>query len=124
MSWPRRHARATPPGNTSSCGFLRSEIHFERVEPADVVVDRINHLALINEYIVDLDRTTRRAARRFWQQQQHQLNQARNRTWLSRIAKGDYDRVQGDGGGPPISGPYNAGWNYLDGLLARDNCGA
>src|SRR6516165_12365072 len=41
-----------------------SKLHFERVEPADVTVDRIDDLALVDEHVVDLDRPARRPRRR------------------------------------------------------------
>src|SRR6516164_6958919 len=41
-----------------------SELHFERVEPTDMAVDRIDHLALVDEHVVDLDRPARRSRRR------------------------------------------------------------
>src|SRR5262249_45264637 len=41
-----------------------SELHFERVEPADMAVDGVDDLALVDEHVVDLDRTARRPGRR------------------------------------------------------------
>src|SRR5271166_5796934 len=60
--WRRPKSDASLPPKSASGPV--SELHFERVEPADMAVDRIDDLALVDEYVVDLDGTTRRPRRR------------------------------------------------------------
>src|SRR5271169_291689 len=61
--WRRPNSGASAPANRDSGPV--SEIHFERVEAADMAVDGIDDLALVDEHVVDLDRSARRARRRF-----------------------------------------------------------
>src|SRR5271166_4449272 len=60
--WRRPKSDASLPPKSASGPV--SELHFERVEPADMAVDRIDDLALVDEHIVDLDRAARRPRRR------------------------------------------------------------
>ncbi len=60
--WRRPNSGASLPANSDSGPV--SEIHFERVEAADMAVDRVDDLALVDEHVVDLDRPARRARRR------------------------------------------------------------
>src|ERR1700758_2328512 len=59
--WRRPKSDASLPRKSVSGPV--SELHFERVEPADVAVDGIDDLALVDEHVVDLDRTARRPRR-------------------------------------------------------------
>src|SRR5215469_5560294 len=60
--WRRPKSEASLPPKSASGPV--SELHFERVEPADMAVDRIDDLALVDEHVVDLDGTARRPRRR------------------------------------------------------------
>src|SRR5215469_17074606 len=41
-----------------------SELHFERVEPADMAVDRVDDLAFVDKHVIYLDGSARRSRRR------------------------------------------------------------
>src|ERR1700757_1040952 len=60
--WRRPKSEASLPPKSVSGPV--SEIHFQGVEAGEMAVDRIDDLPLVNERVVDLDRTARRARRR------------------------------------------------------------
>src|SRR5271155_4902230 len=61
--WRRPNSDASLPAKSDS-GRV-SEIHFERVEAADMAIHRVDDLALVDKHVVDLDRPARRARWRF-----------------------------------------------------------
>src|SRR5487761_957119 len=54
----RPNSAASLPANGD--GGIRSEVHFEGVEPSGVAVDGIDDAALVDQDVVDLDRPGRR----------------------------------------------------------------
>src|SRR5262249_24021088 len=56
--WRRLKSEASLPPNSVSGPV--SELHFERIEPADMAIDGVDDLPLIDEHVVDLDRAARR----------------------------------------------------------------
>src|SRR6516164_8131573 len=70
-----------PPGTLPALAImlrgLGSKIHFQNVEPADVAVDGVDDLALVDEYVVELNGTGRRHGRRRRDEHPHFLRLVR-----------------------------------------------
>src|SRR5215469_17535477 len=79
--WRRPNGDASLPAK-SDCGPV-SEVHFEGVEPADMTVDGVDHLTLIDEHVVDVDRPAGRARRRFGDE----ITDLRRLVWVCRIVR-------------------------------------